>query len=140
MPSFLTPSVRLGDFHPLYRLRLVGSAQQLFPNGWPLRLQVGRQSVDRHAVHPRTSLVGPDSFPCFLEVLTFDDFLHQPFDFSRAFCRALRHKRFGPFFVGPGGFTPPLLREGQLHLVFLPPVAHESRCLLTLPFIQFCII
>src|SRR5262249_40263844 len=32
------PSVRLGDFHPLHRLRLIGPAQQLFPNGWPMLL------------------------------------------------------------------------------------------------------
>ena len=43
------PSVRLGDFHPPHRLRLIGPAQQLFPDGWPVLFQIVRQ------VHRRSS-------------------------------------------------------------------------------------
>src|SRR6516165_3496133 len=34
------PAVRLGDFDPLDRLRLVGSLEQLRPNAWPVLTQV----------------------------------------------------------------------------------------------------
>jgi len=32
--------IRLGDFYPSDRLRLVGPAQQLFPDGWPVLFEV----------------------------------------------------------------------------------------------------
>jgi hypothetical protein len=38
------PAVRLRDFHPSYRLWLVGPAQQWFPYGWPVLLQIVRRS------------------------------------------------------------------------------------------------
>ena len=46
------PSVRLRDFHPPHRLRLIGPAQQLFPDGWPVLFQklwqlAGRSSRPR---------------------------------------------------------------------------------------------
>jgi hypothetical protein len=34
------PAVRFRDLHSPHRLRLVGSTQQLLPNGWPVLLQV----------------------------------------------------------------------------------------------------
>src|SRR5207249_7491863 len=55
------PSVRLGDFYPPHRLRLIGPAPQLFPNGWPVLFQVSRKFVNGHAVHARTPFVGLDS-------------------------------------------------------------------------------
>jgi hypothetical protein len=36
------PSVRLRDFHPLHRFWRIGPTQQLFPDGWPMLLQVFR--------------------------------------------------------------------------------------------------
>ena len=53
------PSVRLRDFHPLHRLRLIGPAQQLFPDGWPVLFQVLRQFLDGHPVHARRFLCWP---------------------------------------------------------------------------------
>jgi hypothetical protein len=34
-------AVWFGNFHPFHRLRFVGSAQQLFPNGRPVLFQAG---------------------------------------------------------------------------------------------------
>jgi hypothetical protein len=34
------PSVRLRDLYPFHRLRHIGTAQQLFPNDWPVLLQL----------------------------------------------------------------------------------------------------
>src|SRR5215471_10879348 len=42
------PAVRLGDFDPLDRLRLVGSREQLRPNAWPVLTQVVPGVVDGH--------------------------------------------------------------------------------------------
>lgn len=36
-------SIRLGDFHPFHRLRLIGPTQQLFPEDWPMLFQVIRR-------------------------------------------------------------------------------------------------
>src|SRR5580704_1421988 len=52
------PAVRIGDFHPPYRLRLVSPVQQLFPDGWPVLIQVILDSADGHSVNARTTLVG----------------------------------------------------------------------------------
>src|SRR5207249_11157630 len=107
------PSVRLGDFYPPHRLRLIGPAPQLFPNGWPVLFQVSRKFVNGHAVHARTPFVGLDSCQCLLAVLPLADLFHQPFANSRAFCLTLRRERFGPFPGSPWGFTRILHREGQ---------------------------
>src|SRR5580698_1762522 len=50
-------SIRLRDFHPLNRLRFIGSAQQLFPDDWPMLLQVLWQLLDGHPIHASASLV-----------------------------------------------------------------------------------
>ena len=34
--EFSDPAIRLGDFDPPHRLRLVGSTKQLIPNDWPV--------------------------------------------------------------------------------------------------------
>ena len=49
------PSVRLGDFHPPHRLRLIGPAQQLLPDGCPMLFQKRWQLLDGHPIHPRAS-------------------------------------------------------------------------------------
>jgi hypothetical protein len=107
------PSVRFGDFHPSYRLRLIGPVQQLFPDGWPVLFQVSRKVMNGHAVHAGTPLVGLDSFQCLLAVFPLADFLHQLFGNSWAFDPALSRRRFGPFRKALRGFTPILLHEGQ---------------------------
>src|SRR5215472_10301254 len=59
-------SVRLGDFHPPHRLRLIGPAQQLFPYGWPMLFEELRQFVDGHPIHARPSVprfAASDSVP-----------------------------------------------------------------------------
>src|SRR5947209_1086477 len=50
--------LRFGDFHPPHRLRLVSPGQQLFPDSWPVLLQVARELRDIHPVHSRASPVG----------------------------------------------------------------------------------
>ena len=65
---------------------------------------------------------------------SLDHLLHQPFGSSRAFGPALHRERFGPSLDNPRSFTPLRCREGQLPLVFRPPFAPESRCLLASPF------
>jgi hypothetical protein len=39
----------------------IGSVSQLFPNLWPMLLQVLRQFFDGHPAHSRTPFVGLDS-------------------------------------------------------------------------------
>ena len=97
MPSFRTPPSGFGISTRLHRLRLIGPAQQLFPDCWPVLFQVPRQLVDGHPVHASASFVGLDSCQCLLAVFPLADFLHQLFANGRAFCPTLRRKRFGPF-------------------------------------------
>jgi len=89
--------VRLRDLYPFYRLRFIGSTQQLFPDDWPMLFQVLRQLLDGHPVHAGAPFVGLDSCQCLLAVFPLADFFHQLFANGRAFCPALRRERFGPF-------------------------------------------
>ena len=107
------PAVRLRDFHPSHRLRFVDPAQQLFPYGGPVLLQVVRKISDRHPVDPRTSFVRFDSLVSLPAVFPLADFFHQLLVTSWTFGVALRRERFGPFLRSLWSFTPPLLSEGQ---------------------------
>ncbi len=89
--------------------------------------QVVRQLMNGHPVHAGATLVTLDLLECLPEVLSVTYHLHQSFVFCRAFGLPLRHERFGPFCAGPWGCTPVFQHEGQVHLVFLPRVAHESQ-------------
>src|SRR6267378_515562 len=51
-------AVRLRDLHPFHRLGSIGSAEELFSDGWPVLFQVSRQWLDSHPVDARTPLVG----------------------------------------------------------------------------------
>ena len=57
------------EFRPASPVAVVGPAQQLFPNGWPVLLQVRWQLLDGHPVDSRTSLVGLDS--CSMPAYSF---------------------------------------------------------------------
>src|SRR5437899_11224469 len=46
------PAVRLGDFDPFDRLRLVSSREQLRPDAWPVLTQVVLSVVDGHPIPP----------------------------------------------------------------------------------------
>src|ERR1700745_2414676 len=101
-------------------------------------LQVLREFVNGHPVHPRTPFIGLDSLPCLLAIFQLADFFHQSFGSRQAFRLALRPQRFGPFRGGLRSITPTFRRKGQhpwFGLVFLPLSAHESRRLLALSFI-----
>jgi hypothetical protein len=50
------PAVRLGDFDPFNRLRLVGSRKQLRPNAWPWNRVVG--------VNPRLAVTQGPNHSC----------------------------------------------------------------------------
>jgi hypothetical protein len=100
------PAVRLGDFDPFDRLRLIGSRQQLRPNAWPVLTQVVLGVVDGHPIHARTALVPSNAFPRSYEILSVAHLLHQLFRHSRAFGYWLRHEWFGPLVTANWGFTP----------------------------------
>src|SRR5215471_398751 len=107
------PAIRLRDFHPSHRLRLVGSAQQLFPYGGPVLLQEARKIADAHPVEPRTPFVCFDSLVSLPAVFPLADFFHQLLVTSWTFGLALRRERFAPFPRSLRSFTPPLLSKGQ---------------------------
>ena len=70
------PAVRLGNFDPLDRLRLVGSLEQLRPDARPVLTQVVPSIVDGHPIHARTTLVPSNAFPRFYEILSVAHLLH----------------------------------------------------------------
>jgi hypothetical protein len=47
------PTVRLGDFDPFDRLRLIGSFEQLRPNAWPMLTQSYRAALPKPLRLPR---------------------------------------------------------------------------------------
>src|SRR3954454_24438682 len=118
-------ALRLGDFDPLDRLRLVGSLEQVDPDAWPVLTQVGLGVVDGHAIHARTAFVALNAFPRSFEVLPVAHFLHQVFRRSRAFRFWFRHKWFGPFGTAAAGFTPATRFQGQRVLDVPPRATHE---------------
>src|SRR5689334_18997049 len=62
------PALRLGDFDPFDRLRLVGSREQLRPNVWPVLTQVGLGVLDGHPIDARATLVAANAFPRSFEI------------------------------------------------------------------------
>src|SRR5229473_1970082 len=74
--EFSDPTVRLGYFDPLDRLRLVGSLEQLRPDARPVLTQVVLGIVDGHPIHARTALVASNAFPRSYEVLSVAHLLH----------------------------------------------------------------
>src|SRR5215471_5081237 len=107
------PAVRLRDFHPSHRLRLIGSAQQLSPYRGPVLLEVAREIADAHPVDPRAPFVCFDSLVSLPAVFPLADLFHQLFLASWTFGFAFRRERFGPFLRSLWSFTPPLLSKGQ---------------------------
>jgi site-specific DNA recombinase len=70
------PAVRLGDFDPSDRLRLVGSFEQLRPNAWPMLTQVVPGVADGHPIDAGTALVLANAFPRSYEILSIAHLLH----------------------------------------------------------------
>jgi hypothetical protein len=70
------PAVRLGDFDPFDRLRLVGSREQSRPNTWPMLTQVVLGVVDGHPIHARAAFVPSNAFPRSYEILSVAHLLH----------------------------------------------------------------
>src|SRR4030095_9012039 len=64
------PSVRLADSPPPSRLRLISPVQQLFPDGWPVLLQVILDSADGHPVNAWTTFIGLHLPQCCLQVFS----------------------------------------------------------------------
>src|SRR5215471_2059490 len=71
------PSVRLGDFHPPYRLRFVSSVQQLFSDGWPVLFQVVGDSADSDPIDTRATFISLYLPQCGLQVFSLTYLLHQ---------------------------------------------------------------
>src|ERR1035437_8230144 len=126
-------TVRLGDFHPPHRLRLVGSVQQLFPDGWPVPPQIVRKHDDGHAVDARTTLVSLHLPQCLLQVFTLAYLLHQENGISWAFGSTCRPRRFSLFPCDTSGCTRQRRREVQFDLDILLRVVFETHGLLTAP-------
>jgi hypothetical protein len=129
-------SVRLGDFHPPYRLRLVCSVQQLFPDRWPVLLQVVRELPDSHPVDSGTTSIGLYLPQCFLQIVSLTYFLHQSIRISWAFGVMGRQKRFGLFSSRSTGFTRSRERKVQFKLDMLPLVAVEIHVVLATPLVR----
>src|SRR2546426_6227306 len=91
------PAVRLGDFHPPHRFRLVGPAQQLFSDRWPVLLQIVGELVNGDPVHSRATFITFHLPPCFLQVFSLTYFLHQSIRAGWAFGGMHRRGRFGVF-------------------------------------------
>src|SRR4051794_13443150 len=70
------PALRLGDFNPLDRPRLVGSFEQLRPNAWPVLTQVVLRVVNGHPIDARTALVLANAFPRSYEIPSVTHLLH----------------------------------------------------------------
>ena len=130
------PSVRLRDFYPSDRLRLVGPVQQLFPDGWPVLLQVVRELINGHAIDSPTTSIGLHLPQCFLQVVSLTYFLHQLIRAGWAFGAMHRLERFGLFPSCFPGFTRRLGMEVQFPLDILPPVAPEIHVLLASPLVR----
>src|SRR5204863_4371625 len=124
------PAIRLGYFDPLDRLRLIGSGEQLRPNGWPALTQVNLGVFDGHPIHARAALVAANSFPRSYEISSGAHLLHQLFFTSRAFGYRLRHGWFGPLVTADRGFTPAFGDQGQRILDVPPHSTHELPILL----------
>jgi hypothetical protein len=120
-----TSSVRLRDFHPPYRLRIVGSGQQLFPDGWTMLFQVVRELSDGHAIGACTTFIGLHSMQCFHQVFSLTYFLHQSIRAGWAFGHIHRPDRFGLFPSCSAGFTRWPRRKVQFHLDVLPHLVPE---------------
>src|SRR5437762_7233739 len=70
------PAVRLGDFDPLDRLRLVGSLEQLRANAWPVLTQVVSGVLYGHPIDTGTALVLANAFPRSYEILSVAHLFH----------------------------------------------------------------
>jgi hypothetical protein len=81
------PAIRLRDFDPLDRVRLIGSLKQLSPNIWPVLTQLALGGVDGHPINARTALIASNTLPRSFEILSIAHLLHQWFRQSRAFGR-----------------------------------------------------
>src|SRR5207248_11195217 len=79
------PAIRLGNFDPLDRLRLVGSREQLRPDVWPVLTQVGLGALDGHPIDARATFVTANSFPRSYEISSVAHLLHQLSCAGRAF-------------------------------------------------------
>jgi nucleoside-diphosphate-sugar epimerase len=62
------PAIRLGDFHPFDRPRLIGSIEQSGPDVWPMLTQVTFGGIDGHPIDARAALVASNAFPRVFEI------------------------------------------------------------------------
>src|SRR5450755_2581930 len=129
-------SVRLGDFHPPHRLRCISSAQQLFPDGWPMLFQAVADFIDAHAIDSRATLIRLHPPQCFLQIFSLTYFLHQSIRIGWAFGVMSRQTRFSLFPPRFAGFTRWRGREVQFKLDILLLVAPEIHVVLAAPLVR----
>src|SRR5260370_6392075 len=136
-PKLAHPSpVRLLDFHAPYRLRFVGSVQQLFPNGWPVLFQVAAELADGHPVDPRATFISLYPSQCFQQIFSLTYFLHESDGVTWAFGFLHRRARFGLFLPGLSASTRGLGWKVRFLLDVLPLVVPEVHVLLASPLVR----
>src|SRR6266581_831201 len=109
----------------------------LFPNGWPVLLQIAGEFLDGHPVDPRATLVGLHPLQCPLQVFPLTYFLHELIRASWVFGCMPRRERFGHFPSRCSGFTRRRGVEVQVLLgVLLPHAVPEMHVLLTSPLVR----
>src|SRR5262244_3296603 len=118
-------SVRFRDLHAPYRLRLVGTVQQLFPDGRPVLLQIATELADGPPVDPRATFISFYPSQCLQQIFSLTYFLHLSDGVSWVFEFMLRPARFGLFPSGLAGFTRGLTWKVQFLLDVLPLVVPE---------------
>ena len=130
------PTIRLGDFHPPYRLRFVDSVQQLFADFWPVLFQIVAQLTNSHPVGFGTTFIALYLPQCFLQVFSLTYFLHQSIWISWAFGTMGHQWRFSLSPLRSAGFTRQCGRKVQFGLDMLLLVALEIHVVLATPLVR----
>ena len=127
-------AVRLRDFHPTYRLRLVAPLEQLFFDFTPARFEDARQLLDGDPINAGRSLVAHHRIQRRFYVVWVTDCLHEMLYGCRAFGFGRRRDNFDPSRVPMRGFTPIRHAQVQLKLGWRSRYGHETSNLLALSF------
>src|SRR6266567_2637240 len=98
-------SIRLRDSHPSHRFRFVGPVQQLFPDDWPVLLQIVAKLIDHHPVDACATFVAHHLPQCFLQIPSLTYFLHDSTRIGWGFGLIHHRGRFDVFTSRLPGFT-----------------------------------
>jgi hypothetical protein len=126
-----------GSLDPFHRWRGLQAAVPRLPDGWPLVCERRRSLPHRHAIDARAPVVRLYAVPCSLQVLARHHLFPDAFVTHRAFSPERCHGGCRPLCGSRRGFTPPVYRTGQAHLVLLRLGSHAQPRLLTHPLHPF---